>query len=214
MEVQFTAYSPSIGSTAFRRHASMGGIRIAPSSTDATQDDESLRTIQQNEGQLLCETDNRSFSSFRKAFEEDLGNSRPYIRASKRKSALSLSSSAIHTTGLSFLSGLSLADVSDISVINLLVSSQDMWNGHHYIYQHDDSLAASPDTTENDRLQSFHSLASDPMLLKRGTALKAKLKKLLNMESAASAENQWDDICLGDDGNTDSCPTGILILGM
>ena len=66
-------------------------------------------------------------------FDHDLNNSRPYARAMKRNSVWSAASSAIHTMGWSYLSGLSLADVSEISIIDLPISPQELWNGDHYI---------------------------------------------------------------------------------
>lgn len=71
--------------------------------------------------------------AFSFTFDQDLKNSRSYARAMNRNSLWSTASSAIHTVGWSYLSGLSLADVSEISVISLAISPQELWNGHHYI---------------------------------------------------------------------------------
>ena len=72
--------------------------------------------------------------SFGFTFDQDLHNSRPYTRALKRNSVWSTNSSTVHTTGWSCLSGLSLTDVSEISVIGLPISPDELWNGYHYIF--------------------------------------------------------------------------------
>ena len=46
--------------------------------------------------------------------------------------AWSTTSSEIHTMGWSRLSDLSLAEVSHVSVINLPIYPQELWNGHRY----------------------------------------------------------------------------------
>ena len=71
--------------------------------------------------------------AFNFTFDQDLNNSRPYARAMKRNSVWSTVSSTVHTMSWSYLSGLSLAEVSGISVIGLPVSPQELWNGYHYI---------------------------------------------------------------------------------
>ena len=63
-------------------------------------------------------------------FDYDLRCSRVYARA--RKSAFSLSSSAERSIGWSIFSGLSLADISDLSVISLPISAAELWNGERY----------------------------------------------------------------------------------
>lgn len=63
-------------------------------------------------------TDDQS-PTFNFTFDQDLKNFAPYTRAMKRNSVWSTASSAVHETGWSCLSGLSLADVSEISVVGL-----------------------------------------------------------------------------------------------
>ena len=75
-------------------------------------------------------------------FDKDLHNSRPYVRAMRRDSVWSAASS-LHTTGWSCMSGMSLADVSAISVIRLPVSPQELWNGQQYIATEIDNNLAS-----------------------------------------------------------------------
>ena len=66
-------------------------------------------------------------------FDQDLHSSRPYVRAMKKNLVWSAASSTLHTIGWSCMSGVSLADVSAISVIRLPVSPQELWNGQQYI---------------------------------------------------------------------------------
>ena len=66
------------------------------------------------------------------SFDKDLNSSRAYTRAMRRSLIWSPRSSAIGTIGWSCLSGLSLADVSEISVINLPISPCELWNGERY----------------------------------------------------------------------------------
>ena len=65
-------------------------------------------------------------------FEVDLKTSRPYARAMKRQSLFSPRSSAVATGRWSYLSEFSLADISEVSVINLPISAKDVWNSYHY----------------------------------------------------------------------------------
>lgn len=68
---------------------------------------------------------------FKFAFEKDLQTSRVYKRVAlgeSRFSKLSSSNSICH----SFLSGLSLSDISDISAISLPISSMELWNHPRY----------------------------------------------------------------------------------
>ena len=70
------------------------------------------------------------------SFDDDLNKSRAYTKAMRRSLIWSPRSSAIGTIGWSCLSGLSLADVSEISVINLPVSPCELWNGERYSTSH------------------------------------------------------------------------------
>lgn len=65
-------------------------------------------------------------------FEKDLRASRPYIRALKRYSVHTATSSVAPSMGWSFFSGLSLAEVSCLSAIGLPIAPQDLWNGTRY----------------------------------------------------------------------------------
>ena len=65
-------------------------------------------------------------------FEKALHESPVYNRALRRHSNLSLPSSAMNSLGWSFLSGISIAQVSNISVISLPISVNELWNSQHY----------------------------------------------------------------------------------
>ena len=117
-----TSTIPGIGAT-------LGTSLAGPSTLDDT---ESIMTIKGpvTDAQTSRSGDQRQ--RFEYSFDQDLNTSRPYTRALQRHGLLSTTSSEIHTMGWSCLSGLSLAEISNISVINLLFCPQDLWNGHHY----------------------------------------------------------------------------------
>ncbi len=78
----------------------------------------------------------RAISSFKFAFEEDLQISRIYKRVvlnELRFFKSSFSNSIAHF----FLSGLSLSNVFDISVIFLSIFSMKLWNHHRYSFEHE-----------------------------------------------------------------------------
>ena len=72
----------------------------------------------------------RDITSF--AFEQDLRQSKVYRRVWRRNSTVSLSSSAAPSFGWSCLSEMSLANVSNISVISLPIAANELSNGEHY----------------------------------------------------------------------------------
>ena len=65
-------------------------------------------------------------------FEQDLRQSKVYKRVQRRNSLASLSSSAAPSFGWSCLSEMSLANVSNISVISLPIAANELSNGGHY----------------------------------------------------------------------------------
>ena len=115
-------------------HSQVGeGIATAETiQQDNVEDDKSVSTIRPVETYVGGDTIQSANPSFDFTFDEDLNNSRPYARAMGRKLAWSTNSSEIHTMGWSYFSGTSLADVSQISVLGLPITPQDLWNGHHY----------------------------------------------------------------------------------
>ena len=113
---------------------------------ETNSDEESYLTVRRLDSALQTLGTDDAKSTFRFTFDQDLSTSRPYTRAMKRPPPWSARSSAIGTStvGWSFLSGFSLADVSEISIINLPISSRVLWNGQRY----SDSVAVSKDTLE------------------------------------------------------------------
>ena len=93
---------------------------------------EHIRTCEENIGKSSAETEDLEGPNFRFTFDQDLNNSRVYARALKRGSVWSAVSSAVHTTSWSCLSGLSLADFSELSVLGLPIYAQELSNGHRF----------------------------------------------------------------------------------
>lgn len=79
------------------------------------------------EANQIKETGIRKFT-----FEQDLRQSRVYKRIRRRNSLQSLSSSTAPSFGWSCLSEMSLANVSNISVISLPIAVNELTNGEHY----------------------------------------------------------------------------------
>ena len=111
-----------------------GDETLSPSlaESDKVDDTESILTVRgpATDAQNARTSDQRQ--TFGYSFDQDLNTSRPYTRAMQNHRAWSTTSSEIHTMGWSCLSGLSLAEVSHVSVINLLFCPQDLWNGHRF----------------------------------------------------------------------------------
>ena len=141
MEMRTVGFTPSIAPTIFTTNEHPSPI---DPHTETSSDDERFLTIRRLESafQALGNTDAKP--GFRFAFEQDLITSRPYTRAMKRPPEWSARSSAVCTVGWSCLSGLSLADVSVISMISLPISAGELWNGQRY----SNSFAASNDALE------------------------------------------------------------------
>lgn len=131
---------------------------------DSRRDDESINTLkftkdakERMHGEQANTNEERDLNAddeangiqlptFTFTFDQDLEESRPYARALKRNSVWSTASSAAHTMGWSCLSGLSLADVSEISVIDLPISPQELWNGDRYMLTDFDTECYSNET--------------------------------------------------------------------
>lgn len=112
-----------------RDDESINTMKIANDPKERT-DGEQSETSEEPDSNAGKESTGIQMPTFSFTFDHDLNNSRPYARAMKRNSVWSTASSANHTMGWSYLSGLSLADVSEISIIGL---PQELWNGGHYI---------------------------------------------------------------------------------
>ena len=75
---------------------------------------------------------NRRILQFDPNLESELHASRVYMRTKHRHSMSSLTSTYDSVAGLSFLSGISLAQISSISVISLPIFSYELWNSQQY----------------------------------------------------------------------------------
>lgn len=85
-------------------------------------------------------------STLRFAFEDDLAASRVYRQAKRDACDCSFTSSAVRTDAWSIFSGLSLADLSVISIVALPLYPRDITNARHYTFgslQAADPLAQS-----------------------------------------------------------------------
>lgn len=129
LEQQTLGRSPSSILTSAR-----GAASLSPSLAEMNtiEDNESVATIRGTASGLQNRRNDELNCSFGFSFDQDLEISRPYTRAVKRHPVCSTTSSEIHTMGWSCLSGLSLAEVSHISVINLPVVPKELWNGERY----------------------------------------------------------------------------------
>ena len=110
----------------------------APNNGGEDQDNESIMTVRRV-GPITIES-LPVVNGF--AFEQDLLASRPYARAINRRLSLSATSSVVPTMGWSYLSGLSLAHVSTVSMLSLPLSPSEVWNGHRYVAARKDLQAS------------------------------------------------------------------------
>jgi hypothetical protein len=122
--------------------------RLGSLHLQSQKDDESITTIRQpNKRVSILESIKARF-----AFEDDLKTSRVYNRAALRDSCdYSFISSAVRTNAWSILSGLSLADISKISVLSLPIFLADITNNEHYSFgiANSTQLAGSPSQNEH-----------------------------------------------------------------
>lgn len=114
---------------------------LAPNSRGDDQDNESMVTI----GRIGPTTTESLPVVDGFAFEQDLLASRPYARAINRRPCWSATSSVVPTMGWSYLSGLSLAHVSTVSILSLPLSPLELWNGHRYVTARNDLQASEGD---------------------------------------------------------------------
>ena len=129
LEQQNFGRLPSTTPTITGRDASLDASLAGPNTGDDT---ESVMTIRRPVTDAQNARSREQRQTFEYSFDQDLNTSRPYKRTMQKYQAWSTTSSEIQTMGWSCLSGLSLAEVSHISVINLPFCPQELWNGHHY----------------------------------------------------------------------------------
>ena len=121
------------------RLAGLSAQSIGPD-TNAASSDVFPKTTEENQKKTSTE-DGRGndatgrwaqISKFDFIFDKDLYASRVYKRAMLKPFAQSAASSTICTVGWSFLSGLSLGEISNVSVIALPILPNELWNCEHY----------------------------------------------------------------------------------
>ena len=112
-------------------------------STTATDDDGSIITVRPTNSLKSNVTEQTRFE-----FEALLKTSRPYRKIDFRPTSYALSLDEPRTLGISFLSGLSFSEISNASVINLLITSDEISNKHYY---YNEALSRKNSSTTIDR---------------------------------------------------------------
>lgn len=99
-------------------------------------------------------------------FDQVLQRTRVYSRSAglldRRSSGISFSSSAVRSVGWSMLSGLSVSDVSNISVLALPISRDDLYNQQHFGTNHDLGLDLSESPPTNSQEPDCNNLTFKP----------------------------------------------------
>lgn len=115
--------------------------------TTDPDDDASTKAPERRNRNSVSELEEAFVGHFQ--FDEDLNTSRVYSRPRRRKSADSLRSSAAFSLGWSScLSGVSLAEVSNIAVFSLPIDIHELSNGIHYKSNSQNNEPGDPTTEE------------------------------------------------------------------
>ncbi len=98
--------------------------------------------VRNTSDELKSQKANPQFDPF---IESELYDSKVYLRAIRRFSTLSLPSNTCSAPGMSFLSVVSLGQISNISVIELPIFYHEIWNSRDYrlVYDHGAKSSAS-----------------------------------------------------------------------
>ena len=121
----------------------------APSGDSATtlrapiENDNADTRAQISMGEPLRSDLSRRILQFDPNLESELHASRVYMRTKHRHSMSSLNSTYDSVAGLSFLSGISLTQISSISVISLPIFSYELWNPQQYTDIRSTDMSAS-----------------------------------------------------------------------
>ena len=134
-------------------------------------------------------TYNKSFSY---SFDDDLRRSRVYARNAQRFSTASLSSSANWSIGWSFFSDASLSEISNISVIRLPITPQDLWNSKHYTPHGSDAVAMAPKLPDTTLQHQNESRGSSGTTVRRIARSGVPLKLLISKPVIAKNTLGWD----------------------
>ena len=238
LEVRTLGYSPTTDPTM----STSGETPVAVGAHDNSNSDDAncLEITRAGLGSqaIISDSSDSRQPPFSFSFDDDLNNSRPYTKAMRRSLIWSPRSSAIGTIGWSCLSGLSLADVSEISVINLPVSPCELWNGERYSTSHmeinsvletiimelsrtgSESISAvksgqssEPRVGNISHLRSISATSYHDSAKSRSTSF--KLVKRLLSETLVPEGRRTPSISIGDSGlPISTLPRKMLLLGM
>lgn len=140
------------------------GSLCVSSSIEDSSDASTIRPIRDTDTSLDPQKLTTS-PSFGYSFDKDLHMSRVYQRVQMRGSGGSCFSKDAPTVGWSLLSGLSCSDVSNLSVLGLLITTTELYNGALYIDEVSESKLSDSDETYTEpslpKKQVRHSPYSD-----------------------------------------------------
>lgn len=129
------------------------------------------------------------------SFEQDLYASPVYARTTEGKSSLSIPLSTTPSNTRSSLSSLSLADVSDISLLSLPITTAEIWNHHHYPTEHHEMTKTHAPSRE-----SHCAISQGSFVLQAKAEVKMPLDKIL-------------DAGMNIDKSSSCVPNKIMLLG-
>jgi hypothetical protein len=131
------------------------------------------------------------------AFDDDLESSRVYSRVMLEDSCdRSFNSSAVRTNAWSVFSGLSLADISVVSVVALPIYASDIRNQEHYLFGDVQAMQPFKKTGRENSIASAQTISGPPSLFSCPVTLKdASVKEQLS-------EIIYAQQMLEEDGNT------------
>lgn len=168
----------------------------------------------------------RQVIRFNPTLESELYASRVYSRNTHRHSVSSLFSTENSATGLSFLSGLSLAQISNLSVLSLPIFCHELWNPQQYKAPEDPGRSASltaefPSWLQSSRgyTSSLKGSSESPVdsfvgLIKNGNVLKGLLRpRPIAEPTAESIRSAHIDQMLESDKRLLERQVNIILLG-
>lgn len=164
---------------------------IASTSRDISETNDDSSTIRprnrvpNSSSKISIETTDNAqdlMKGFGFTFDPDLKASRVYMRVWSRDSNNSCSSSIVPSMGWSFLSGLSLADISNISTLSLPISCNELWNAQHYSLDTTLSLPISCNKLRNAQRYSLNTTLPMP---RSSTESHHTLYRIINPDSGS-----------------------------
>lgn len=181
---------------------SLGAPRSSITSTSQSYQeiDDDSSTIRPKKGSpnfsrkiRIGNTDNEQgfIEGFGFTFDPVLKSSRVYKRVLSRQSVISCSSSVVPSMGWSFLSGLSLANISNISLLSLPISPNELWNSQYYGFDTDfqshgpelEEASPSPAPTEHSSEAGFAQLVKPYLQWNRRNSLVALAQQEVSLRN-------------------------------